>query len=145
MLTKIDKSKKYVLSEGEEKLLAMASEATDGYNSVFSMLNNADLNLTEAKFQGKTEKITHGGYGVVLHRGNAEERKEWFEKYYAAYIRIIHALAQTYYGNVKKDVFFCRARGLQEQPASRSLKEQCAARGRLFSAGAMCLSMTRCA
>ena len=113
MLTKIDKSKKYVLSEGEEKLLAMASEATDGYNSVFSMLNNADLNLTEAKFQGKTEKITHGGYGVVLHRGNAEERKEWFEKYYAAYIRIIHALAQTYYGNVKKDVFFCRARGYE--------------------------------
>lgn len=113
MLTKIDKSKKYVLSEGEEKLLAMASEATDGYNSVFSMLNNADLNLTEAKFQGKTEKITHGGYGVVLHRGNAEERKEWFEKYYAAYIRIIHALAQTYYGNVKKDVFFCRVRGYE--------------------------------
>ena len=33
----------------------------------------------------------------------------------------------------------------QELPASRSLKEQCAARGRLFSAGAMCLSMTRCA
>lgn len=113
MLTKIDKSKKYVLSEGEEKLLALASEATDGYHAVFSMLDNADLNLEEATFKGKTEKITHGGYGVVLHQGNAAERKEWFEKYYAAYIRIIHALSQTYYGNVKKDVFFCRARGYE--------------------------------
>lgn len=112
-LKKIADSKKYVLSEGEEKLLAMATEATDGYNAVFSMINNADLNLGEATYQGKKEKITHGGYGVVLHQGNATERKEWFEKYYEAYIRVIHAIAQTYYGNVKKDVFFSRARGYE--------------------------------
>ena len=111
LLQKIEKSKKYVLSEGEERLLAMAAEVTDGYHDVFSMLDNADLNLPEATFEGKTEKITHGGYGVALRKGNATERKEWFEKYYGAYIRLIHAISQTYYGNVKKDVFFCRARG----------------------------------
>ena len=113
ILQRIEKSKKYVLSEGEEKLLAMASEVTDGYHAVFSMLDNADLNLPEATLHGKTEKITHGGYGVALRTGNAAERKEWFEKYYGAYIKIIHAVSQTYYGNVKKDVFFCRARGYE--------------------------------
>ncbi|MGN1062090.1 MAG: oligoendopeptidase F [Candidatus Scatosoma sp.] len=113
ILQRIEKSKKYVLSEGEEKLLAMASEATEGYHAVFSMLDNADLNLPEATLHGKTEKITHGGYGVALRTGSREERKEWFEKYYNAYIRLIHAISQTYYGNVKKDVFFCRARGYE--------------------------------
>ncbi|MDD6996125.1 MAG: oligoendopeptidase F [Candidatus Borkfalkiaceae bacterium] len=113
ILQRIEKSKKYVLSEGEEKLLAMASEATDGYHAVFSMLDNADLNLPEATLHGKKEKITHGGYGLALRTGNAAERKEWFEKYYGAYIRLIHAISQTYYGNVKKDVFFCRARGYE--------------------------------
>ena len=113
ILQRIEKSKKHVLSEGEEKLLAMASEATEGYHAVFSMLDNADLNLPEATLHGKTEKITHGGYGVALRTGTREERKEWFEKYYGAYIRLIHAISQTYYGNVKKDVFFCRARGYE--------------------------------
>ena len=93
ILQRIEKSKKYVLSEGEEKLLAMASEVTDGYHAVFSMLDNADLNLPEATLHGKTEKITHGGYGVALRTGNAAERKEWFEKYYGAYIKIIHAVS----------------------------------------------------
>ena len=86
LLQKIEKSKKYVLSEGEERLLAMAAEVTDGYHDVFSMLDNADLNLPEATFEGKTEKITHGGYGVALRKGNATERKEWFEKYCALFI-----------------------------------------------------------
>ena len=111
ILKKIEKSKKYVLSDGEERLLAMAAEVTQGFHDVFSMLDNADLNLPEAEFEGKTEKITHGGYGVALRKGNAAERKEWFEKYYGAYIKLIHAISATYYGNVKKDVFFCRARG----------------------------------
>lgn len=113
ILKRIEQSKKYVLSEGEEKLLAMASEVTSGYHSVFSMLDNADLNLPEATLHGKKEKITHGGYGLALRTGNGAERKEWFEKYYGAYIRLIHAISQTYYGNVKNDVFFCRARGYE--------------------------------
>ena len=91
----------------------MASEVTSGYHSVFSMLDNADLNLPEATLHGKKEKITHGGYGLALRTGNGAERKEWFEKYYGAYIRLIHAISQTYYGNVKNDVFFCRARGYE--------------------------------
>ena len=113
ILKRIEQSKKHVLSEGEEKLLAMASEVTSGYHSVFSMLDNADLNLPEATLHGKKEKITHGGYGLALRTGNGAERKEWFEKYYGAYIRLIHAISQTYYGNVKNDVFVCRARGYE--------------------------------
>lgn len=113
VLRKIAQSKKYVLSEEGEKLLAMAAEATDGYHTVFEMLDNADLNLPEGELGGRTERITHGGFALALRKGNEKERKEWFEKYYGAYIRLIHAISQTYYGNVKKDVFFCRARGYE--------------------------------
>ena len=50
--------------------------------------------------------MSHGLYGVVLHSTNREERKEWFEKYYGAYQKLIDAIAQTYSSNVKKDVFY---------------------------------------
>ena len=105
-LEKIIKSKAHVLSEKEEKLLALASDPLGDFQNVFSMLDNANLNLPKAKFNGEEIQMSHGTYGVVLHSGTAEERKEWFEKYYDAYIKLIDAIAQTYYSNVKKNVFY---------------------------------------
>jgi oligoendopeptidase F len=59
---------------------------------------------------GEEVQMSHGLYGVALHSGTAEERKVWFEKYYQAYINLIDAITQTYYGNVKKDIFYSTAR-----------------------------------
>lgn len=111
MLRKVEKSKAHVLSAAEEKLLALSSDVTSGFEDVFSMMNNANLNLPKAQFNGEEVQMSHGTYGVVLHSGTAAERKDWFEKYYGAYVNLIDAIAQTYYGNVKKDVFYKTARG----------------------------------
>ena len=37
-------------------------------------------------------------------------REKAFKKYYAAYISLINVISATYYGNVKKDVFYAKAR-----------------------------------
>ena len=50
--------------------------------------------------------MSHGLYGVALHDLDGAVRKEWFEKYYGAFINLIDAIAQTYYSNVKKNVFY---------------------------------------
>ena len=105
-LQKILKSKAHVLSEKEERLLALASDPLGDFQNIFSMLDNANLNLPKAKFNGEEVQMSHGMYGVVLHSGTSEERKEWFEKYYDSYIKLIDAIAQTYYSNVKKNVFY---------------------------------------
>ena len=109
-LRRIAAGKAHVLSGEEEKILALASDALGGYRDVFMMLDNANLNLPKAKLGGEEVQMSHGLYGVALHSGTNEERKEWFEKYYQAYINLIDAIAQTYYGNVKKDVFYTTAR-----------------------------------
>ena len=105
-LRKIASSKTHVLGSEEERLLALGSDVMGGFQDVFSMLNNANLNLPKAIFNGEETQISHGMYGVVLRTGTAEERKEWFEKYYSAYIKLIDGITQAYYGNVKKDVFY---------------------------------------
>ncbi len=104
------KSKAHVLSEGEERLLALSREAMSTASHVFSMLDNSDLNLPTANFNGKETQITHGTYGLVLHNGSREERKEWFKKYYNAYIKIANTLTETYFGNVRSDIFLKTAR-----------------------------------
>ena len=105
-LRKIMAGKAHVLSEAEEKLLALGSNVMRDFQSVFSMLNNANINLPTAQLGGEEVQMSHGMYGVALRSGTAEERKEWFEKYYGAYIKLIDAIAQTYSSNVKKDVFY---------------------------------------
>ena len=105
-LRKIAKSKAHVLTEKEERLLALASNVMGDFQNVFAMLDNANLNLPTAKLNGEEVQMSHGLYGVVLHLTNRKERKEWFENYYAAYQKLIDAIAQTYASNVKKDVFY---------------------------------------
>ncbi len=105
-LRRIAASKAHVLSEAEEKLLALGSDVMGDFQSVYTMLNNANLNLPKASFQGEETQMSHGLYGVVLRSGTAAERKEWFEKYYEAYVKLIDTISQTYYGNVKKDAFY---------------------------------------
>jgi oligoendopeptidase F len=105
-LKRVAASKSHVLSEGEERLLALSGNVFGGFQTVFMMLNNANLNLPKATYKGEEVQMSHGMYGVVLHTGTAEERKEWFEKYYESYVKLIDAITQTYYNNVKKNVLY---------------------------------------
>ncbi len=109
-LRKVISSKAHVLSEGEEKLLTLGSDVMRDFQSVFSMLTNANLNLPKATLNGEEVQMSHGLYGVALHAKSAAERKEWFEKYYEAYHKLIDSLAQTYVSSVKADVFYKTAR-----------------------------------
>ena len=110
-LQRVLAGKAHVLSAAEEKLLTLGGEVMGGFRDVFMMLDNANLNLPKAKLKGEEVQMSHGTYGVALRSGTKEERKEWFEKYYAAYIKLIDAITQTYYNNVKKNVFYKTVRG----------------------------------
>ncbi len=109
-LRKISAGKAHVLTEKEERLLALSSDIMRDFQSVFMMLDNANLQLPKATLRGEEVQMTHGLYGVALHAESASERKEWFEKYYQAYINLIDAISQTYASNVKKDVFYATVR-----------------------------------
>ncbi len=112
-LRQISKSKAHVLSEAEEKLLTLSGDVMREFRGIFTMLDNANLNLPKASYNGEEIQMSHGMYGVILHNGNAAERKEWFEKYYQAFINLIDAITQTYYANVKKDVLYKTVRNYE--------------------------------
>ena len=109
-LSRIAKAKAHVLSEAEEKLLALAADVMDGFNGTFSMLNNANLNLPKNTLNGEEVQMSHGLYGLALHSQNRSDRENWFKTYYQAYIKLIDSITQTYSGNVKKDIFYKTAR-----------------------------------
>ena len=112
-LRKTAGAKAHVLSEAEEKLLTLGGDVMRDFQSVFSMLNNANLNLPKATLNGEEVQMSHGLYGVALHDLDGAVRKEWFEKYYDAFIKLIDAISQTYYSNVKKNVFYKTVRNYE--------------------------------
>ncbi len=105
--------KKHVLSEKEERILAEVQEPLSTAFEVFEMLDNAEVDFPEIEYEGKTQRISHGLYSVILNGGDREKRREAFEKYYSAYRKIVGTLAATYYGNVKQDIFMKNMRGFK--------------------------------
>lgn len=110
-LSRLLKEKEHVLSEEEERILSMSCEATEGFRDAFTMLDNADLPLKKISFRGERVRLTHGLYGVVMREGTRKERKACFRAYYKAYGSLLNVISSLYAGNVKKDVFYARARG----------------------------------
>ena len=109
-LKSILKEKPHVLSESEEKLLALSSETLSSFRDIFTKIDNADLPLGEVKHGKERIPLSHGYYGVIMHGEDRKLRKKTFEKYYGAYISLINTITATYYGNVKKDVFMAKAK-----------------------------------
>lgn len=110
-LKRLIAQKKYVLSEKEELILAQTGEPLSAASDVFEMLDNAELNLPEIEYDGKTQQLSHGLYSVIMNGGDRGKREEAFKLYYGAYNKIINTLATTYFGNVKKDIFYKNVRG----------------------------------
>lgn len=108
-LKQLIKRKTHVLSENEEKLIALAGETFSTFREAFGMIDNADLPLPEIELDKKKVKLSHGLYGLVMHSADRDKRKEVYEKYYGAYTGLLNTITSIYYGNIKKDVFYSKA------------------------------------
>lgn len=110
ILRRLIANKAHVLSEGEERIMALAGDVMGDFQTTFMMLDNADLPLEEVTFNGEKTQLTHGVYGLMLTSSDRKEREEAFKTYYKAYKSMLNTISATYTGNVKKDIFYRTAR-----------------------------------
>lgn len=111
MLKEIARQKEHILSDKEEKLLAMASGALNTPGRVAHMLFDADLKFKPVVKNGKRIELNNGSYGELLADGDRKVRKAAFDHLYDGYIAHINTIAANYAGNVKADNFSAQARG----------------------------------
>lgn len=105
--------KPYVLSEKEERIMALQGESGQTADKTFSLLTNVDLNFGTVKVDGKDKPLTQSTWSQFLDNPNREVRKEAYEKFYATYEQHQNTLATLYSGSVNQDVFVSRARGFK--------------------------------
>ena len=110
-LHKIRRMKPHILSEKEERLLALGSSALAGYDDAFSQLTDVDMKfgvLLDDK--GEERPLTQSSFSAFLVKRDHALRKRAFHQFYDEFRDHQFTLAATLAYSVKADVFRARAR-----------------------------------
>src|SRR5438309_3433953 len=110
-LHKIRRMKPHVLSEPEERILALGSVALSGYDDAFSQLTDVDMKfgvLTDDT--GRQKPLTQSSFGSFLVKRDYELRKRAFHQFYEEFQDHQYTLATSLAYSVKADVFRARTR-----------------------------------
>jgi oligoendopeptidase F len=110
-LHKVRRMRPHVLSEREERLLALGAVALDGYDDAFSQLTNVDMKfgaLPDEK--GQERPLTQSSYSSFLLKRDRSLRQRAFTQFYEEFQDHQFTLAASLSYSVKADVFRARAR-----------------------------------
>ena len=110
-LEKLLRYRPHILSEKEERLLAMQGEVAGTASKVFGQLNDADLKFGTVKDEkGRSVELTHGSFRSLLESPKRSVRKEAFHTFYKSYEDHANTVAATLSGSVLQDVYYSRVR-----------------------------------
>jgi oligoendopeptidase F len=110
-LHKVRRMRPHVLSEREERLLALGSVALDGYDDAFSQLTNVDMKFGLLRDEkGQERPLTQSTYSSFLLRRDRGVRQRAFVQFYEEFQDHRYTLAAALSYSVKADVFRARAR-----------------------------------
>jgi len=103
--------KPHILSEKEERLLAMQGEVAGTPGKVFGQLNDADLKFGFVKDEtGRKIELSQSSFRSLLESPKRAVRKEAFHKFYEQYEGHANTLAATLGSSVLQDVYTARVR-----------------------------------
>src|SRR5881396_1256619 len=110
-LHKIRRMKPHVLSEPEERLLALGSVALSGYDDTFSQLTDVDMKFGVLMDEiGRERPLTQSSFSSFLVKRDPELRKRAFHQFYAEFQDHQYTLAASLAYSIKADIFRARAR-----------------------------------
>lgn len=123
-LDDINRVRSHVRSAEVEAVLAAAGEISEVPDSIFSMIDNADLKLPHIQNEKSEEvPLTKGNYLVYIRSTDRRVRKEAFEGMHGTFLKQRNTIAATLAGQVKGSLFFTRQRGFgssRERALSRN-------------------------
>ncbi len=103
--------KPYILSEKEERILALQAESSETAYKTFSILENLELDFGTIDVNGKAVPLTQSSWSQFLKNPDRNVRKAAYERFYGVFEKHENTLASLYAGSVNQDIFETRARG----------------------------------
>lgn len=110
-LERIRRKKEHILSDAEERLIAMTGEMGNSAETIYSMFSDADLRFEDAVDKdGKAHQVTHGSYIPLVKSGDRTLRKSAFRSMYKGYGSFKNTCAATLNAQIKAVQFYSQAR-----------------------------------
>ncbi|MBU0984580.1 MAG: oligoendopeptidase F [candidate division Zixibacteria bacterium] len=105
------RSKAHVRSAEVEEVLALASNVTRGPDTIFSMLDDADLEYPIVKDEkGEDVQLTKQRFYKFLESSDRRVRRESNDAFYSSYKKHLNTLSASLASSVNGDVFTMRTR-----------------------------------
>jgi oligoendopeptidase F len=110
-LDDMSRKRPHVRSAEVEAVLAATGEISEGPDSIFSMIDNADLRLPLIKDEaGEEVQLTKGNYLTYIRSTDRRVRKEAFDGMHSAFLKQRNTIAATLSVKIKADIFHTRQR-----------------------------------
>lgn len=120
-LEKLFREKEHTLSEAEERIITLASNAMGTGDDVFYNLDNSDIHLGKIKDEnGEEVEVTNANYNKLMNSKVRRVRKDAFEAMYHYFESLKNTLAASLKGNIKENFFSSKVRNF-ESPLNQSL------------------------
>ena len=111
LIERLVRTRPHVLSEAEEKLLAMQGTFAGTAAKVFRQLTDADLTFGAITTgRGERVELSNASFVTLLHDTVPEVRRTVFHQFYAQYQAHANTLAATLSGSNERDVYAARVR-----------------------------------
>ena len=110
-LEKMRRFKPHILSEAEERLLALGAAVLAGHRETFAQLTNVDMKFGVITDEvGREVELSQSAYSSFLNKRDPELRKRAFHQFYKEFSDHQFTLASALGSSIKADVFRARAR-----------------------------------
>ena len=116
-LKKLIRYKPHILSDKEERLLALQSEGEGALADAFSVLTNVDMQFGVIDTPEGPRPLSQSTWSVFMENPGREIRRQAYQRFYEVFEAHKTTLAVLYGGQVKQDVIQARVRGF---PSARA-------------------------
>jgi oligoendopeptidase F len=110
-LSKLLRFKPYILSEREERLLALQTEANQTARDSFGVLTNVDFDFGALSTAEGQRPLSQSTFASFMRSPDRSLRRKAYRQFYAVYEKHKNTLASLYSGSVMLDKYQARARG----------------------------------
>ena len=117
-LSKLIRQKPHILSDKEERIIALHSEGEGISNDTFSVLTNVDIDFGVIDTPEGKRPLTQSTWSIFMENSDRELRRRAYGTFYRQFDSHKNTLANLYAGQVKLDVIHARIRGYSSARAA---------------------------
>ena len=110
-LERILRDRPYILSDREERIIALHAEGENIPSDTFNVLTNVDFDFGSIETDEGRKPLSQSSLSVFLESPDRDLRRRAYESFYNCFESHKTAIASLYSGSVKQDVINARIRG----------------------------------